>query len=229
MSEKRRIIWEKWENPSVFPIKDFKAMMSFLSEGDTFRDNQGNLQLINQSYDIEDPDVEPKMMVAHGSPIPFNPKTDIGKSFQIWIGHTNFNLNADITNALNRFTGVEILRILTRYRFLIGFGKAFLSSPDHDEDSKNPDSTFDPTRKIREDINKFFESTKIEEEIYASSIVSENQPITIKSKYWAEYILPNGKKKVVVSEEDTPEFQHYMEVLKESQQNVGGSLTSYLD
>lgn len=220
MAEKKRIIWEKWENPAVFTLKDFKQMSTFLF-GDTYRDNNGNMQVLNNDH-IEDDDDEnePKMTVLHGSPIPFNPKTDIGKSFHIWIGHTNFNLNPKITNILNKFPGVEILRLLTRYRFLIGFGKAFLTQED-DPLNKNPDSVFDPTRKIREEISTFFENIG-DVDIKESSSTS----IPVRPKYWIEYTLPNGKKKLVTSEENTEEFQRWMEVLKEAQQIVGGSISS---
>lgn len=46
-------------------------------------------------------------------------------NFDCWIGHTNFNLTEDIKNKMNKIDGIEVLRICSRYRFVIGIGKMF--------------------------------------------------------------------------------------------------------
>lgn len=46
-------------------------------------------------------------------------------SYECWIGHTNFDITHEIKNQLDKIEGVEILRILSRYRFFIGLGKLF--------------------------------------------------------------------------------------------------------
>ena len=45
--------------------------------------------------------------------------------FDCWIGHTNFNLKNSIKNKLNEVDGIEVLNIISRYRFFIGIGKMF--------------------------------------------------------------------------------------------------------
>jgi len=47
------------------------------------------------------------------------------KRFQFWMGHTNFDITPQIKDTLNRTPGVEVLHILTRYRFILGAGQAF--------------------------------------------------------------------------------------------------------
>lgn len=45
--------------------------------------------------------------------------------FDCWIGHTNFNLTNTIKNKLNEVDGIEVLNVMSRYRFFIGIGKMF--------------------------------------------------------------------------------------------------------
>ena len=45
--------------------------------------------------------------------------------FDCWIGHTNFNITNSIKNKLNEVDGIEVLNIISRYRFFIGVGKMF--------------------------------------------------------------------------------------------------------
>lgn len=46
-------------------------------------------------------------------------------SFDCWMGHTNFDLTPTIKNTLNKISGIEILKICSRYRFFIGIGRMF--------------------------------------------------------------------------------------------------------
>lgn len=47
------------------------------------------------------------------------------KQFKLWMGHTNFNLSKSVVRQIQSVDGVELLRIISRYRFIIGIGKAF--------------------------------------------------------------------------------------------------------
>jgi len=46
-------------------------------------------------------------------------------NFDCWLGHTNFDITPDIKKILDRTQGVELLRVMSRYRFFIGVGKMF--------------------------------------------------------------------------------------------------------
>lgn len=46
-------------------------------------------------------------------------------TFDCWIGYTNFDITPTIKNKLDTIEGVEILKVLSRYRFFIGIGKLF--------------------------------------------------------------------------------------------------------
>jgi hypothetical protein len=47
------------------------------------------------------------------------------KQFKLWMGHTNFTINQNVADTIKSVPGVEVLSILTRYRFLIGIGEMF--------------------------------------------------------------------------------------------------------
>lgn len=46
-------------------------------------------------------------------------------NFDCWIGHTNFDITKEIKSILNKTEGVELLKVLSRYRFFVGIGKMF--------------------------------------------------------------------------------------------------------
>jgi hypothetical protein len=46
-------------------------------------------------------------------------------TFDCWIGHTNFDITNSIKDKLNKVDGIELLKIYSRYRFLIGIGHMF--------------------------------------------------------------------------------------------------------
>lgn len=49
----------------------------------------------------------------------------IASNFNCWMGHTNFNITEEILEQLSETSGVEVLKICSRYRFFIGIGKMF--------------------------------------------------------------------------------------------------------
>lgn len=47
------------------------------------------------------------------------------KQFRFYLAHTNFNITMKTINTVLKIPGIEVLRPLTRYRFIIAVGKAF--------------------------------------------------------------------------------------------------------
>lgn len=48
-------------------------------------------------------------------------------SYNIWVGHTNFEIKDSDIKGINKIDGVEICRGITRYRFEVCIGKLFNS------------------------------------------------------------------------------------------------------
>ena len=46
-------------------------------------------------------------------------------NYECWVAHTNFDITHRIKAKLDTVPGVEILRVLSRYRFFIGVGQMF--------------------------------------------------------------------------------------------------------
>ena len=46
-------------------------------------------------------------------------------NFDCWVGHTNFDITPKIKKDLDTVSGIEVLKIFSRYRFFIGVGKMF--------------------------------------------------------------------------------------------------------
>ena len=49
----------------------------------------------------------------------------LATNFDCWMAYTNFNLTETIKNQLDKIEGVELLKICSRYRFLVGVGRMF--------------------------------------------------------------------------------------------------------
>ena len=49
----------------------------------------------------------------------------LATNFDCWMAYTNFNLTETINNQLDKIEGVELLKICSRYRFLVGIGRMF--------------------------------------------------------------------------------------------------------
>lgn len=74
--------------------------------------------------DFDEPGSGPGIVGPFGI-IPLHEHNAPSKLFNFWMGHTNFDVNPDVKNAIESVPGVESLDIFTRYRFRISFGKAF--------------------------------------------------------------------------------------------------------
>jgi hypothetical protein len=47
------------------------------------------------------------------------------ENYDCWIGHCNFDITPDIMETLDSTPGIEVLKIISRYRFFVGIGKMF--------------------------------------------------------------------------------------------------------
>lgn len=111
----RLIVWEKWVDP--FDPENLKL--------DNDEDNIEE-QLENEQQDIMSPLLHNQIKVIM-TPIGMLPADVLATSdkFNFWIGHTNFDITTGVANTIEQSSGVEVLDILTRYRFRIAVGKIF--------------------------------------------------------------------------------------------------------
>lgn len=97
-------------------------------------------QMMSYSTEIEDQEEDdeedlyntgPKQS-SENSELPFLPISQqlmedmaMLSNFDCWIGHTNFDITKEIKNILDKTEGIELLKVLSRYRFFIGIGQMF--------------------------------------------------------------------------------------------------------
>lgn len=110
----------------------------------------------------------------------FNPKESMApcNMFDCWIGHTNFPLTVREKSILDNVEGIEILRIMSRYRFFIGIGKLFSLTEVR------------PRVELALEIGRESTIQQIMEEI-------GDEPV------WAVGIYADGKYKIIFPEDDS--------------------------
>jgi len=73
--------------------------------------------------------IDEENAISSKTMIPLSPQLmeDISmlSMYDCWIGHTTFDITNETKNILDATTGVEILKVLSRYRFFVGVGKMF--------------------------------------------------------------------------------------------------------
>ena len=123
------IVWQKWTDPFLDGDITHSTPEDFIQQPEYIDD-------INEHQDddilnIEDDQTHKKEMKVVLTPlgiIPYDETTSIGYAFNLWIGHTNFDLSTKVSNIIEKTNGVETLDVFTRYRFRIGIGQLFNSA-----------------------------------------------------------------------------------------------------
>ena len=122
------------------------------------------------------------------------------KQFKMWMAHTNFNLSAKVAKKIKKIPGVEVLNVLTRYRFIIGVGELF------------------NIRDVRTDIERSFECNKEKAaKIGDQSIKDKINTLKKKLKQhdnWAIYIFPNGQIDFATDDNGLAQFNEKLTVYK---------------
>lgn len=119
---KKTIGWQKYEDHLDKQISS-PFLQNLMTKLMTSR-------LVDENSDDEDGDEDNVLDEPHQSVMmPISPQLindiQVISTFDCWIGHTNFNLTNAIKDKLNKVDGVELLKIYSRYRFLIGVGHMF--------------------------------------------------------------------------------------------------------
>tara|TARA_B100001778_G_scaffold310733_1_gene293146 strand:+ start:635 stop:1060 length:426 start_codon:yes stop_codon:yes gene_type:complete len=122
---KKEIGWQKYEM-----LLEEQVTSPFLSE--LLKHTMNTLSTVEEKEDSE-PSYED--MVEDGTEevdpmvLPINAKLIedalLVTNFDCWIAHTNFDITEKIKKTLDNIAGVEILKVMSRYRFFIGVGKMF--------------------------------------------------------------------------------------------------------
>ena len=132
------------------------------------------------------------------------------KQFKLWMGHTNFTINKSIAYAIKTTPGIEVLSIISRYRFLIGVGEMF------------------DIRDVRVEIEQRLCCTK-EQMLNIDNPKLKNDIESLKKtlsdyKKWAIYVFPNGSIDFVTDEVGRKDFKEKLALYKTAVEYSAGIL-----
>jgi hypothetical protein len=125
------IVWQKWADPlgedDLDNISPEDAPVTSEDIDPEFYDDNGE-PIDNESELPENINFYQKptriIMTPMGI-IPYTDNTASNKIFNLWTGHTNFDITNPIAKIIEEYKGIETLDVFTRYRFRIGIGKLF--------------------------------------------------------------------------------------------------------
>jgi hypothetical protein len=125
------IVWQKWTDPFLDGDITHSTPEDFIQQPEYIDDINDEDEDDSNISDLEpDPNQkkEMKVVLTPLGIIPYDETTSIGHAFNLWIGHTNFDLSTKVSNIIEKTNGVETLDVFTRYRFRIGIGQLFNSA-----------------------------------------------------------------------------------------------------
>ncbi len=178
----KKIAWEKWED-NVEEHSSQKMLAQLFSEQ-------------NPNAEEEDIDIN-DIYSGFMSELPTLVSSPVGvyklhdrmsptKQFDCWMGYTNFDITEDTKDKIESVPGVELLVVLTRYRFFIGVAKLF------------------KFRDVRVSIEQFLCNNEQENLVEDKNVQKEIDTIKksiSENEHWAIFVFPNGEIDYVSSNE----------------------------
>ena len=196
----KKIGWQKYEDvlESQLNCPFLQELMGLLQEQE-----QNLINELLQSGEYEGYEQHEEKVLASSPAVGISEEmlkeASVLASFDCWVGHTNFDITPSVRDALEEIAGVEVLVILTRYRFFIGIGRMF------------------SFRDVRVTIEKEVLSdgyTYEEEKIDSTDsleLVEEIKKSLMDSNHWAIFVFPNGEVDYISA--DSLEDKAYKETL----------------
>jgi len=204
---KNKIAWEKWkvseetEQVEIAPNNEYRPE----EDGATA---QSFLQHFSDSFD----------MVS--TPLGFFHNEDVTRpdiTFDCWVGHTNFEITHKMKDAISAIEGVELLSVLSRYRFFIGIGRMF---------------TFNGWNGVRYKIEKSITGIDVNDEKtelnkQTQEIISEIKLQLQEYSHWAIFVFPNGEYDYTsTNEPNDKEFIKQLNNFRTARDITGGTFIS---
>lgn len=189
MVVKRKIAWERWDEDLLHEeIVD------------------------NLSIDMEDADEElandamelmskiPKLISTPLGIFQLYDKMSPMKQFECWMGYTNFNITGQIQKNIENVNGVELLSVISRYRFFIGVGKLFnFKTVRIDVENLLNCNDKTPKKQKGESISDAYETlfgkdqANSDDDITTEETVEIIKEVISQDKYWAIFVGENGE------------------------------------
>ena len=111
----RTIAWERWDEDVIEQeiVEDFYEN----HENDEYEEGvEDALAFLGKI---------PSLVTTPMGMYQLHDKMSIMNQFDCWMGYTNFDITKSVQDSLERVEGVELLNVMSRYRFFLGVGKMF--------------------------------------------------------------------------------------------------------
>jgi hypothetical protein len=162
---KKKIAWEKWDTDLI--EEEILEGMDFSEDDEEMADEA--LKLMQKI---------PKLISTPMGIYQLHDKMNPVKQFDCWTGYTNFDITKSIESKIESVEGVELLSVLSRYRFFLGVGKLF----------KFKDVRAKIEKSLRESRSVAFQINEETEETV--NVIKE---IISQDKYWAIFVSHTGE------------------------------------
>lgn len=205
MLKEKKVIWSphyyEWDaTNNVFSQEDEKQFEEDYENENTLDSISSGLNLVP---------ISKKMMQTPFGMFDVDDALNPYKIFRFWMGNTNFDITEEVAELLENTEGVEVLKILSPYRFIIAIGDAFSIN----------DVRLDIQNRLCHDNNTYL-NIQLEIEKLKNDIKF--------NKHWAIYCFPNGKIDFCVAnnDEELTDFNKKLQTYQESQKLSKGQLIS---
>ena len=146
------------------------------------------------------------------------------KLFNIWIGHTNFDLTPQHYTIMEYVEGVEALQPISRYRFQLAIGFQF----DETEVRMRVEEAL--IGSLKTDLIEVLSVYQLANPTLTKKLsqILEGAIAGIKNKTWVSFMPPNGEVKLLVSDKVDDEFFEEATILGLAQSLATGHVDSSL-
>ena len=198
---KRKIAWEKWDEDLLLEemFQDIPLPDPVEGEEDLAEETMAFMQKI------------PKLISTPLGIFQFHDKMNPLRQYDCWSGHTNFDITKGVQNSIEKTQGVELLVIVSRYRFFLGVGKLF--------NFRNVRS------RIEKAVSTVREKSLIDED--TQETVDLIKEIISTDKHWAIFISDNGEIDYTSTNlDDDDSFLEKMLLYKQKEKRLGGRIVT---
>ena len=191
----KKIAWERWDEDVIEQemVENFFAQFETEEEFEEAQDALSFLEKI------------PSLVTTPMGMYQLHDKMNIMTQFDCWRGYTNFDITTSVQDALESVDGVELLEVMSRYRFFLGVGKLFNFS--------------DVRRDVEEQLCDNFEldsDTEETVEMIKESLSSD--------RFWTIFVSGNGE--ILYASTNEIDDKNYLNQIKtyNKQRNLHGGL-----
>ena len=164
----KKIAWERWDEDVV----EQEIVENFYDKHEDIEDEEGVEEALAFLERI------PSLVTTPMDMFQLHDKMNIMNQFDCWMGYTNFDITKSVEETIESTEGVELLSVMTRYRFFLGVGKMFsFSDVRRSIESKLCSSTLDQNTKESVDLIK----ASISSDRYWTIFVSQSGEISYAS------------------------------------------------